>query len=78
MNHGQRFEDLGFGRILRYWPILICIFTAGAWYQSSIALSKITDGHQVKIEDHDHRITQVEEAVKYLAQIVKEDRRRGK
>lgn len=75
MTNGHRFEDFGFGRVLKYWPILICIFTAGAWYQSSQALNKVTDGHEIKIGDHEHRITQVEEAVKYLAQIVKEDRR---
>lgn len=78
MNHGQRFEDLGMGRVLRYWPVLVCIFTAGAWYQSSTALSKISDGHQVKLEEHEKRITQVEDAVKYLAQIVKDDRRNGR
>lgn len=73
---GQRFEDMGAGRILKYWPILICIFTAGAWYQSSEAINKVTDNHQLKIEDHEHRITQIEEAVKYLALVVKEDRRK--
>lgn len=78
IGHGQRFEDLGFGRILKYWPVLICIFTAGAWYQSSQALSKITDGHTTKLDDHEKRITQVEDAVKFLAQIVKEDRRRDR
>lgn len=76
MNHGQRFEDLGFGRVLKYWPVLICLFTAGAWYNSTQALSKISDGHQTKIEEHEKRITQVEDAVKYLAQVVKDDRRR--
>lgn len=76
MNHGNRFEDIGMGRILKYWPVLICIFTAGGWYQSSSALSRLTEKHQVKIEEHDERITKVEDAVNYLAQIVKDDRRR--
>lgn len=74
--HSQRFEDKPIMKVLGYWPILVCIFTAGAWYQSSQALSKVTDGHEIKIEEHERRITQVEDAVKYLAQIVKDDRRR--
>lgn len=77
MNHGNRFEDIGIPRIIKeYGPLLCLIFTLGGWYQSSYALSKITDAHQTKIEDHEHRITQIEDAVKYLAQIVKDDRRR--
>jgi hypothetical protein len=75
MNQGLRFEDRGLMKIVSYWPILVCLFTAGAWYESSTALSKITDRHQVQIEEHEHRLTEVESAVKYLAEIVKEDRR---
>lgn len=76
-NHGQRFEDLGLGRILKYLPLLALVFTAGAWYQSAKANAILAEKLEIKIDDHEHRITQVEDAVKYLAQIVKHDRLEG-
>jgi Na+/phosphate symporter len=88
--HGERYEDYGVGRILKLWPALLCIFAAGAWRESSRAMdlaqrsfARIQEAQQTKLDDHDHRITKVEDAVisltktaDYLAQIVKEDRQR--
>lgn len=72
--HGQRYEDLGFGRILRYLPLLGLIFTAGAWYQSSKTNDILANDFKNELADHEHRMTKVEDAVVYLTQIVKDDR----
>lgn len=76
MTYRSRFEDMGLGRALKWWPILVCIFTAGAWYQSSRANAVMEDKLQGQAVDHEHRITKVEDAVTYLAQIVRDDRAR--
>lgn len=68
--HGQRFEDLGFGKILKYLPLLALVFTSGAWYQSAKANAILSEKLQIKIDDHEHRITQVEDAVVALQKIV--------
>lgn len=73
--HGERFEDIGFGRVLKYLPYLIMIFTSGSWYQSAKANAILADKLQVETDQHEHRLTKVEDAVVYLTQIVKDDRR---
>lgn len=76
MNHGHRFEDVGLARLIKdYGPLICLVFTLGGWYQESRANIKLSEKIQAKIENHETRMTQVEDAVKYLAQIVKEDRR---
>lgn len=59
----SRFEDRGLMKIVSYWPILICIFTGGAWYQSTHALAQV-------VEKDEARITGVENAVIYLRTLV--------
>lgn len=77
--HGERFDDIGLMRIAKMvvaiLPLVLLIFSAGGWYQSSKANAILADKLQIKTEDHEKRLTQVEDAVKYLAQIVKDDRR---
>lgn len=79
IRHGERFDDIGFMRLVKMvisiLPLILLIFSAGGWYQSSKANAILADKLQLKTEDHEKRITQVEDAVKYLAQIVKDDRR---
>ena len=58
-----RFSDKGFMKVIEYWPILVCIFTGGAWYESTHALSSI-------VEKDETRITAVETAVVYLKTLV--------
>lgn len=75
--HGQRFEDRGIARIIKeYWAVICLVFALGGIYQQAKTNAILADKHDVKLEDHDKRITQVEDAVKYLAQVVKDDRRR--
>lgn len=77
MNHGTRFEDLGIRRILNYLPLLALIFTSGAWYESAKANAILSEKLQIKIDDHEHRLTQVEDAVISLQKIVEwQDRHR--
>lgn len=59
----SRLEDKGVMRLISYWPILVCIFTGGAWYQSTHALSSI-------VEKDEQRISNVETAVVYLKTLV--------
>lgn len=73
--HGQRFEDLGFGRMLKYLPLIGLIFTSGALYESVRSNAILSNKLQTKSDDHEYRITKVEDAVVYLTQIVKDDRR---
>jgi hypothetical protein len=72
--HGQRYEDIGLGRVLRYLPLLALIFTAGAWYQSSKTNDILANDFKTELADHEHRMTKVEDAIVYLSQIVKYDR----
>lgn len=75
--HGQRYEDFGIGRIFKsYLPIIGLIFTSGALYESVRANAILSVKLQAKSEDHETRITKMEDAVLYLTQIVKDDRRR--
>lgn len=74
--HGQRIEDLGIGKILKYLPLLGLIFTSGALYESAKANAILADRLQVKTENHEYRLTKVEDAIVYLTQIVKDDRAR--
>lgn len=68
--HGRRFEDLGIGRVLRYWPILVLIFTAGAWYQTSISQAALIRDIRRDTDDVKTRVTRVEDAVIYLKELV--------
>lgn len=70
----SRFDDFGFGKLLKFLPYIALIFTAGAWYQTSKANAIIVDKIQADITEHQTRITRVEDAVLYLKEIVKEDR----
>jgi len=72
MNHGNRFEDVGIGKLLKFWPQLIALFMAGALYQSVRANAILTDKHENAIQSLDRRTTQVEDAVIYLKEIVKQ------
>lgn len=54
--------------------IITGIFSAGAWYSSSQANANILFSVQAKIEDHDQRITRVEDAVVYLKELAEEHR----
>lgn len=69
-SHGQRFEDIGLGRIIQYWPLLVLIFTVGGWYRSSQANENLSKRQADKIEELDARTTRVEDAVVNLAKIV--------
>lgn len=74
--HGQRFEDRGIARIVKeYWAVICLIFALGGIYQQARTTAVLSDKLSAKSDDHERRITQVEDAVKYLAQIVKDDRR---
>lgn len=73
-DRGTRFEDLGLGKVLKYLPILALIFTSGAWYQSARANEILAEKLQVKEDNHEYRLTKVEDAIVYLTQIVKDDR----
>lgn len=82
MSNGNRFEDVGVGKILRFWPFLVALFTAGAWYQSALTEREITSHLQselrentLQIQTDSQRITRMEDAVLYLKQIVESDRR---
>lgn len=70
MGHGQRSEDIGFGRILKYWPLLVSIFTAGAWYQSASSTREILSIIKNQTDDHEGRIIRLEDAILYLKEIV--------
>lgn len=59
----SRSEDRGLMKIVSYWPILVCIFTSGAWYQSNHTLSQVE-------EKNESRISSVENAVIYLRTLV--------
>lgn len=73
--HG-RFEDKGFPRIVKeYWVAICLIFTLGGLYQEARTNASLSEKLSIKLDDHEKRMTQVEDAVKYLAQIVKYDRR---
>lgn len=61
--YGMRFEDKGVMKIISYWPILVCIFTGGAWYQATHALALV-------VEKDEARISSVENAVIYLKTLV--------
>lgn len=69
-DHGNRSEDMGFGRVLKFWPLLVAIFTAGAWYQSEKNNGNVIALVQKQTTDHEKRITQVEDAVVYLKELV--------
>ena len=58
-----RFGDRGVLKLVSYWPILVCIFTGGAWYQSTHALT-------IVVEKDEARIASVENAVVYLKTLV--------
>lgn len=68
--HGNRIEDIGLGRLIKFWPILMSIFTAGAWYQSATTTKEVMMIIRKQTDEHEHRITQVEDAVIYLKEIV--------
>jgi hypothetical protein len=74
--HGQRQEDMGWGRILKFWPLLVAIFTAGAWYQSAKTNTEVTTILQLQTKEHEIRLTRVEDAVLYLKTIVERDENR--
>lgn len=71
---GTRFEDLGLARILKYLPLIVLIFTSGAWYESAQANKILAEKLQTKEDNHEYRLTKVEDAIVYLTQIVKDDR----
>lgn len=76
-DHGQRFEDHGIARIIKeYWAVICLVFALGGIYQQAKTSATLSEKLAVKSDDHEKRITQVEDAVKYLAQIVKDDRKR--
>lgn len=69
-----RFEDNRMMKVVGYWPILVCIFTAGAWYQASHTMTSI-------VEKDELRISNVESAVVYLKTLVElreNERARGR
>lgn len=77
MSEGKRFEDRGLARIIKeYWAVICLVFALGGIYQQARTNNALSDKLQTRTDDHEHRITQVEEAVKYLAQVVRDDRRR--
>lgn len=69
MNHGTRTEDIGMGRIIKYWPLLLLIFTIGGWYRESQTNALLVDKHEIKIQELDTRETRVEDAVISLQKI---------
>ncbi len=70
-----RLEDFGFGRLLKFLPYIALVFTAGALCQAVKTNAALTDKLNGNVEVLDTRITRVEDAVIYLKEIVKEDRR---
>lgn len=70
-NRQSRTEDYGLGKIIKYWPLLVCVFTGGAWYQTSKANATIIETVQIKQEDQGQRIAKVEEAILYLTKLVR-------
>lgn len=70
-----RFDDFGFIKLVRFMPYIALVFTAGAWYQTSKANAVIVDKIQTDVDESKTRITRVEDAVLYLKEIVKEDRK---
>lgn len=69
-DHGNRSEDIGFGRVLKYWPLLVAVFTAGAWYQSASATNEVLSIVKKQTDEHEARIIRVEDAVVYLKDLV--------
>jgi hypothetical protein len=69
MNHGNRYEDTGFARILKYWQMIALIFTIGGWYQSTRSNAEITARIAQKQDIDSERITRVEDAVISLQKI---------
>lgn len=70
IGHGNRLEDIGFGRVLKFWPLLVAIFTSGAWYQSATATKEMLAIVKKQTDEHELRITRVEDAVVYLKELV--------
>lgn len=76
-NHGDRFEDIGIGRLIHYWPIILLIFSLGGWYRSSQANEALAEQQNEQLKAHDTRITRVEDAIVSLQKIVEwQDRHR--
>lgn len=80
-----RFEDMGLGKILSYWPAIISLFAFGGWYQTSKANAVLiaeVKTQQMRDEEvigiHEHRITQVEDAVIYFKDLVQQGRNRNR
>lgn len=74
-DHGHRTEDIGFGRILKFWPVLVAIFTAGAWYQNVLSTREVMGAMRKQTDEHEVRIVRVEDAVIYLKDLVQARRR---
>jgi hypothetical protein len=69
MNHGMRVEDIGLGRVIKYWPLLLLIFTVGGWYRESQTNALLVEKHELKLQELDTRETRVEDAVISLQKI---------
>lgn len=76
MENGHRFEDRGIARLVKeYWSVICLIFAMGGIYQQARTNAILSDKLQARTDDHEHRLTQVEDAIVYLKQIVQHDRR---
>lgn len=68
--HGKRLEDIGLGRLIKFWPLIVAVFTAGAWYQNAKATNEVMSVLRRQNDEHEIRITRVEDAVIYLKDLV--------
>lgn len=72
----SRMDDVGIGKLLKMWPLIVAIFTAGAWWETAKANAYISQQLQTKLDADDMRLTRVEDAVLYLKDIVQSNRER--
>ena len=69
MNQNHRFDDTPLMKIVKLWPLLVVLFTAGALYQDHQTNKELV-AHIVTKQDTDSdRITRVEDAVISLQKI---------
>jgi hypothetical protein len=72
--HTRRIDDWGFGKLIKFIPYLLLVFSCGSWYESSQANAALVEKLIAQMADHDHRLTQVESAVIYLKELVHQER----
>lgn len=69
MNQNHRFDDSPFMKIVKLWPLLVVLFTAGAWYENAETQKSIVQNVVAKQAVDSERITRVEDAVISLQKI---------